>query len=195
MIRERRVKVLTLGGLFLLFVGPLLLATVLYLNPSWVPEGRTNHGYLLEPQVSLQMPPLQALDGDAVTADVLEGRWTFLYLDHAACDAACEHNLYKMRQVRLAQGKDMNRVQRLFVLTQGESDARLQDLLREHPGLLVARAPGEGVAAFRRQLPAADGHIFLVDPRGNVVLMYPSDADPRDILDDLKHLLRVSRIG
>lgn len=192
MERAQREKLLTLSALFLLFAGPVVLAVVLYMNPQWVPEGRTNHGYLMQPTVELAWAPMPALSGETVPADVLQGRWTFLYFDSARCDEDCVQNLYKMRQVRLAQGKDMNRVQRLFVITEGEPDAQLATLLREHPGLVVAREAGAGHAA---QLPNARGHLFVVDPRGNAVLRYSPDADPKDILDDLKHLLKVSRIG
>ncbi len=37
--------------------------------------------------------------------------------------------------------------------------------------------------------------IVLVDPLGNPVLSYRLEQSPRDILDDLKRLLKVSKIG
>ena len=37
--------------------------------------------------------------------------------------------------------------------------------------------------------------ILLVDPLGNSVLSYQLEQSPRDILDDLKRLLKVSKIG
>lgn len=37
--------------------------------------------------------------------------------------------------------------------------------------------------------------ILLVDPLGNPVLSYQLEQSPRDILDDLKRLLKVSKIG
>jgi hypothetical protein len=45
--------------------------------------------------------------------------------DTAGCEAYCEQKLYFMRQVRRAQGKDMDRVERLWVLTDsGKSSTR-----------------------------------------------------------------------
>ena len=40
-----------------------------------------------------------------------------------------------------------------------------------------------------------DGGYFLVDPLGNLVLYFPPDIDPSDMVDDIKRLLRLSRIG
>jgi len=42
-------------------------------------------------------------------------------------------------------------------------------------------------------LPA--GHIWLVDPHGNVFMSYPQSVNPMDILHDLKRVLSVSRVG
>ncbi|WP_261842480.1 hypothetical protein [Aliamphritea ceti] len=37
--------------------------------------------------------------------------------------------------------------------------------------------------------------IVLLDPLGNLVLSYHLEQSPRDILDDLKRLLKVSKVG
>jgi len=38
-------------------------------------------------------------------------------------------------------------------------------------------------------------HIYLVDPRGNVMLRWPAGAERKRILADLKRLLKASQIG
>jgi hypothetical protein len=40
-----------------------------------------------------------------------------------------------------------------------------------------------------------EGRVYIVDPLGNLMMSYPSDAGPGDLYDDLRRLLRVSRIG
>jgi hypothetical protein len=42
-------------------------------------------------------------------------------------------------------------------------------------------------------LPA--GGYYLIDPLGNLVMYFRPDIDPADMVDDVKHLLRLSRIG
>ena len=38
-------------------------------------------------------------------------------------------------------------------------------------------------------------HVFMVDPIGNIILRYGPNNSPRDMLDDLKRLLKASQIG
>ena len=104
--------------------------------------------------------------------------------DAAACDAYCEKKLYFMRQVRRAQGKNMDRIERLWLVS-GPGAPR--------PALLAAI---EGTRRARLEDPAftAD-HIYLVDPLGNLMLRFPRDPDPSRMIKDLQRLLRYSRIG
>jgi hypothetical protein len=39
------------------------------------------------------------------------------------------------------------------------------------------------------------GQIYLVDPRGNLMMSYPLEGDPKDLHKDIGRLLRASRIG
>ena len=39
------------------------------------------------------------------------------------------------------------------------------------------------------------GQIYLVDPRGNLMMSYPLESDPKDLHKDIGRLLRASRIG
>jgi len=37
--------------------------------------------------------------------------------------------------------------------------------------------------------------IYLIDPNGNLMMRYTPDQLPKPLFKDLKHLLKVSRIG
>jgi len=37
--------------------------------------------------------------------------------------------------------------------------------------------------------------LWIVDPHGNLVLRYDSKANGKHVLDDLRHLLKLSNIG
>ncbi|WP_296814030.1 hypothetical protein [Thiobacillus sp.] len=109
------------------------------------------------------------------------------------CDAACAWQLYLMRQTRIAQGKEQDRIERLWVVTDsGTPDAKL---LQAHPDLHVWRPAN---AAFVAQFPAAQNrvdHIYLIDPLGNLMLRFPAQADFDRMMKDLKLLLKASQIG
>ena len=173
-----------------LFLGPLALAAWLYYSGQALqPEGRTNHGTLLEPIVNLQ----DALPGSALHAHA-EGRWLLLYANEGDCDDACQFSLYTLRQSRLMLGKEMDRLVRVFLHGPAAPDTVL--LAREHAGL-VTMSDAELAALLRERSPEASGSggYFLVDPLGNLVMYFEPGIDPGDMVDDIKRLLKLSRIG
>ncbi|AKU13597.1 hypothetical protein AzCIB_3704 [Azoarcus sp. CIB] len=157
----------------------------------WQPEGRANYGELLVP-ASL---PDAVLPGVAGQPDLarkeLEGRWTLLLAASATCERACADALYLMRQSRLAQGEEMERVARLWLVSDAAMPAA--ELLAAHDGLRLARAE----PAWLARLPAAERgrHVYLVDPRGSVIMRFPENAEPRRVIKDLQRLLKYSALG
>jgi hypothetical protein len=115
-----------------------------------------------------------------------------LMVDSGRCDDYCQRKLYTMRQVRLTQGKDMERIERAWLVDDGTPPS--VSTLDEYKGTQVlAMNP-----ALLGKLPAISSvrdHVYLVDPLGNVMMRYPRDADPNRIKKDLTRLLRASRIG
>jgi hypothetical protein len=145
---------------------------------GWAPGAAGNYGELIAPR-TVSGAPLPAL----------RGKWVMVMFDGAACDAYCEKKLYYMRQVRRAQGKDLGRVERLWVITDGGQPR--PDVLAASEGTQLSR--GSPAAA---EFPgAARDHIYLVDPLGNLMMRFPRDPDPSRMLKDLQRLLKYSRIG
>ena len=95
----------------LVCTAPLVLGTLAYLL-GWSPGAPSNYGELIPPKA---IAPLSEL----------RGKWVLVTFDAAACDAYCERKLYIMRQVRRAQGKDMDRIERLWVVTDAAGVERL----------------------------------------------------------------------
>lgn len=174
----------------LVFIGPLILAAWLYFGGTALqPEGRTNHGELLEPIVNIR---------DAVPESPLhehnDGHWLLVYPNEGVCDAACEFSLYTVRQSRLMLGKEMDRLGRVFL--HGESLPDTVYLAEEHQGL-VALSDSRINALLNNKRPKAvsAGGYYLVDPLGNLVMYFPPEIEPSDMVEDIKHLLKFSRIG
>jgi len=158
----------------------------------WPPQSRTNYGELIKPR-ALADPELRRVDGESFRLSQLRGKWVLLQVDSAACDDACRRKLVVMRQARLALGKDADRVARVWLLEGGAMPDPA--LLREHDGLAVARV---SAGALLEELPSEgnpSAYIYLVDPRGSLMLRFPGDPDGRRIVRDLVRLLGVSRIG
>ena len=44
-----------------------------------------------------------------------KGKWLLIYYANTQCDEECLHDIYLMRQVNTALGKNMDRLQRLFL--------------------------------------------------------------------------------
>jgi hypothetical protein len=173
--RRGRAKLALLAAFFALPVA----ASWLLWTFGLVPGATGNYGTLLPPR-PLALAPLAAL----------KGRWVLVQFDGGACDAWCERKLYVMRQVRRAQGKDMQRVERLWLLT--DAAAPRAELLAAIEGTLIAPAPAG--ADFPAERSVTD-HIYLVDPLGNLMLRYARDPDPSRIIKDLQRLLKVSGFG
>jgi len=196
--RRSRIK---LVSIFAIFAVPLILASI-YLHlvrSSGGSMGDTSRGELIQPAVPLTQFSLQATD-ESFDLDAVRGLWTMLYVPVGPCLDACKQNLYHMRQVRLALNHRMNRVQRAVVMESPEQISAT--LLAEHPGLIAAVDNVDTGAQLTQQvLKAQEGMdvledaIYLIDPFGNLMLRFAPDLKPNAMLKDIKHLLKVSRIG
>ena len=171
------------------FFGPLLVATWMYQSGPLAPEGRSNYGELLEPVTRLDdvVPESPAIE-------VAAGHWLMLYANEGHCDDTCFEALYKMRQTRQMLGREMERLQRVFL--HGESSPDRVVLEGEHPGLItITDKRLASLLEAKRPGDAPPGGIYLIDPLSNLVMYFPPDLDPRDMVDDMKHLLKLSQIG
>jgi hypothetical protein len=166
--------------LALLFLAPPLLAWLLYFGSGWRPPGHTNHGALIQPPRPL-------------SDDIFQGKWSLVYIGEGDCNADCRSALYFMRQTHLGLGELTPRVQRLFLAT---THCCAADLGSAYPGLLALDRSGSPGMALLAAFPA-DARattLFVVDPRGNLMMRYDSRAAPKGLLEDLKRLLQPSSI-
>ncbi len=182
-----RVQLLLIAAVF---IGPLALAAWLYFaGQDFTPVGRTNNGVLLQPIANL---------ADTLPESPLhehnDGHWVLLYASDAACDDACAHSLYTLRQSRVMLGKEMDRLVRVFLHGDTAPDTVL--LANEHEGLVTLQDSSLN-DLLNKKKPAdleAVGY-YLVDPLGNLVMYFRPDIDPSAMVEDIKHLLELSRIG
>lgn len=191
----------TLVALILLFAAPVLGAYLWWSFPGLRPAGRTNHGDLIQPARPLQIAGLQTLDATPFGSERLKSKWTLVYFGRGPCESACRTNLYNMRQLRAALGKNTDRVQTLYVTAEA-NDRHLEAVQGEHPETVVVTGSGSALDALVSQFAtegvgplSGEQRLYLVDPLGNLMMMFPDSLDPTKILKDLKRLLRVSQVG
>ena len=169
--------------ILLLTVGPMVLATGMYKLKFWVPDSRSYHGELI---------------GDGQTRAVLgvaadEQRWQLLVTAPQACAADCQQLVYLARQLQIGLGRDASRASHALAAAQPVDAAYAATLQLEYPQLqrytldlptYTQGAEGNGAA-----------QLWIIDPHGNLVLRYGPGVIGKDVLNDLRLLLKLSNIG
>jgi hypothetical protein len=169
------------------------------------PTGRTNYGDLIDPRAH-PVPVLGAtsLDGKPTELDAWKGKWIMLKVGPSACAKECMDQMFAIRQVRSMQGKDMDRIERVWLVTDAEPMETM--LIRELDGVRMLRAPRAAVAKWLPLEKGAtlDDSIFLVDPLGNLMMRFPPPAGATEVekvqhyakvKKDIGKLLKASAIG
>jgi hypothetical protein len=189
--RGRR-KFLLIAALFLM---PVAVVFALYYGGIWSPSGTSAKGELVHPARPLEFTGLHRADGDAVGGELFQDIWTLIYIGDGACDEACRTALTYGRQTRLAVGKDMDRVQRVFLST-GHCCDQLY-LGAEQQGLITLDASSPEAQTFLAQFPGERRtSLYIVDPLGNLMMRHnATQVINKDLLTDLKKLLKLSHIG
>ena len=135
------------------------------------------------------------LDGRPMPLQQFKGKWVMLMTGSGACAQACQQQLFTMRQLRLMQGKEMDRIERVWLITDREPLDTI--VIREFDGTHMLRADAATVKAW---LPAdagtsADQHIYMIDPLGHLMMRFPANPEPRKVYKDIYKLLKASAVG
>lgn len=188
--RGRRTALL----LFAVGFGPIILATVMYYTGWMNPTGQSNNGTLIQPPVALASLGLMDANGqplaDRFGPDAADPTWMMLVAAEGPCADACQRQIYLARQVNTALGKHQDRMQRAAYLPSPPAD------LSDYPGMPLLHNRGAEAPDWPRGVNLKDApQIFVIDPFGNVMMRYGPGMDGKAMLDDLKHLMKISQIG
>lgn len=193
-VAHARLKLLLMFGMPALAV---ILASVVFFTGIGLPRGTINKGELLQPPRQIDELALRDARGESWRYAASERGWGILVTGGSACDAPCRERVTLTRQVRAALGKDIKRVHRYYLATDETAEPDFATWLgAEHPDLRWLATDAAGLrtllAGSADPDPLASGAIYLVDPRGFMMMYYLPSHPGRATLDDLRFLLRNS---
>jgi hypothetical protein len=180
-------------AVLLVCVSPVLASYLAYYVVR--PEGRRNFGELVEPPRALPDGAARTVDGQLASLPALKGQWLLVSVAGGACDAPCANHLYLQRQLREGLGKEKDRLDWVWLVSDGAPVAQaLQPALKEATVLRMDSAD------LQRWLQPQTGHLlqdhlYLVDPLGNWMMRFPPNLDAHNaakVRRDLERLLRAS---
>jgi hypothetical protein len=181
--------------LAVLFFTPFIGAWLLYFYyPQMRPASTTNYGELVTPLRELPVWSWLKPDGSTATTAELRNKWTLLQLAPGDCDKACTDRILLSRQLRTALAANRDLVQRVLLVDDAAKLAELQQRFAgEHPDLLL-RAPAQASAIDTKFFGPRDRQaLYLIDPFGNYMMVYPdrgTQADFKGMQKDFKRLLK-----
>jgi len=175
--------------LLALMCAPVVVSYALYFM-EFRPES-THYGDLI-PIVKVAGTGTNQNDNTILRMKDLHGKWVLVTVDSGYCDEACKEKLYFMRQVRLVQGKQSHRIERLWLIN---DDAKPDDELKEqYEGTYFVSAKNSEILGYIETQDTQTKHIYLIDPMGNLMMRFPEKIDGTKMGHDLKRLLHVSQI-
>jgi hypothetical protein len=170
--------------------------------------GTSNSGTLVRPPRQLDGFDLIQAQGLPLRYSDISRKWTFLVPGTRGCDKTCEEMLYTTRQIHVAMGKGFNRIQRVYlsdtpVASTLISFATLSDnhpapasfseyLAAEHRGMKAFTIAAEPHQTLLAEHLANPDTWYLVDPAGWIMMSYDTEVDYKDVISDLKFLLKNS---
>lgn len=168
---------------------PVIVSYLLYFY-EYRPDSM-NYGELTEIQ-KLSGSGVNQQDNTIFRIKNVRGKWVMLSIDSGQCNEACQSKLYHMRQVRLVQNTEKDRIERLWLIDDNVPVA--SDLLEKYEGTLFINARDSELLDQISTRDSHRNHIYLIDPLGNLMMRFPEELDPSRMGKDIKRLLHVSQI-
>ena len=188
----------TIWFVVLSFVAPVILAYVMYFFVDI--KSFTNHGEILNPVIHISSFNLRHENDEIVPQEELLSKWRIISFLGRHCDQQCASRLYDTRQIYASLGKDRERAVRMFVHLQPAGESLLKLMSETHPDAIhvnadksvIINALGDNV---RNDVSIDNNETYIMDPMGNVMMRFTEDQPNKDLLYDIKKLLKVSQIG
>lgn len=160
---------------------------------NWNPGG-AGYGTLIKPPRELALEAMPTHDGKPFKPEDWRDKWHLVYISAGTCSGQCEKDLYEMRQIHASLAKEIERLQRVWLVKGEMSATDLQTMQQKYPDLVILPA-ADTLAQQFTAAGQADDRFYLVDPLGKLMMRYPKDAEAKGIRNDVLKLLRYSWAG
>lgn len=148
------------------------------------PQGGMSYGHLLQTR-SLAHTGFKTDTGQGIELSLYRGKWLLLMIAGGQCDQNCREQLFAMRQYRIGQGSEAERITRIWVVDDAAAVAsHLPPLLIEGVEIIRSTQFDLATQALSHQ------SIFLLDPLGNQVMRYQQGQDHRKIMHEIGKILQ-----
>ena len=161
------------------------------------PSGTKSFGELVQPQRAMPSVAATTLDGKATTLQSLRGQWLLVSVAGGACAKRCTDHLYMQRQLRETLGKEKDRLDWVWLISDdvplaSELATRLMDPAMKMQGFSALRMKESDLATW---LQGGGSRLYLIDPQGNYMMRFPESMTIEQAAKakaDINRLLRAS---
>lgn len=191
--RIKRITPFLVGAIFLI---PLLLAWLLFMHTDEFEIKTTQKGTLIQPPILLSDFKFQTENNITLPIETFKGRWILLFVNGDICGRSCIGTLYSMNQIRLALGKNSNKVSNLFLsVSQKMNNPIIKMVQSQYSTIQFGTISQDEFANFSEKMPyelkpIAEGKLYIIDPRGYLIMGYAINTDPQALLKDLKKIVQ-----
>jgi len=193
----KKSRLLPLLLLMLVFALPPLAGWVYFMNPQWLPSGRSNHGVLIHPPRPLHGMALREPDGRPFDWRDYRNYWTLAVVSRGACAAKCQEQLVRAGQVLRAIGASRTMVEQLVILLPADVGAGASAESKMASARLVQTTSESTAAAeelFELDRIDPEHTIFVIAPDGALMMRHDlTTTTPDEMLQDLETLLKASQ--
>ena len=184
-------KILLMLGI--IFVLPFTVAATLHLL-NLKPSGQS-YGNLIQPPKALSFSNLRDAQGREVKSQQWLKKWSVVTLDSSNCAESCQTDMHLLKQINTSLNKDAHRLQRVIIMPTEPNLEAIGNLQKKYPDLLILAGTHTELIKLANQFNVESGHIYLIDPLGNLMMSYPKSIEPKGVRSDLMRLLKNSWAG
>jgi len=177
---------LTLIALAVLFLVPLITAVVMNSQlMHYSPESYKNNGNFIQ-------PPIKVSDKESLKP--YEGFWTVVYQHSGECEQGCQKMLDTLYRIRLTKGHRMKKIKLLVMHPEAEPlEIPEQYTSIEQQSYLNKENINEIFNQLSEQSLGDNKGLYLLAPEGFLMMSYPKDFKPEDVIKDLGLMLRARK--
>ena len=181
---------LILLGVALVFIIPILVSWYLvFFSDFKKGDEGTQKGELISPVIPLGEPEVFNLKSK--TIESINGKWTLLFFVENECNQLCEDKLYQLRQIRLALGKDRDKVDRLLVSKNKQQWSQYTNSFNGQKYIdPTSRDYNRLIKKFNDYAGLDLKATYLIDPYGFLMMKYPKDDNPMGTINDIERLIK-----